>query len=78
MFSTVNWKIDRGNPQWIVIRSIKGKPVSIYANAALPEETGEDEKAQKADFVVHNDGTVEELETKLSDVLAKLRQDGDR
>ena len=48
MFSTANWKIDRGNPQWIVIRSIKGKPVSIYANAALPEETGEDEKAQKA------------------------------
>jgi len=48
MFSTTNWKIDRGNPQWIVIKSIKGKPVSIYANAALPEETGEDEKAQKA------------------------------
>jgi hypothetical protein len=48
MFSTANWKIDRSNPQWIVIKSIKGKPVSIYANAALPEETGEDEKAQKA------------------------------
>jgi hypothetical protein len=48
MFSTANWKIDRSNKQWIVIRSIKGKPVSIYANAALPEETGEDEKAQKA------------------------------
>jgi hypothetical protein len=48
MFSTTNWKIDRSNPQWIVIKSIKGKPVSIYANAALPEETGEDEKAQKA------------------------------
>jgi hypothetical protein len=48
MFSTANWKIDRSNPQWIVIKSVKGKPVSIYANAALPEETGEDEKAQKA------------------------------
>jgi hypothetical protein len=48
MFSTANWKIDRSNKQWIVIRSTKGKPVSIYANAALPEETGEDEKAQKA------------------------------
>jgi hypothetical protein len=48
MFSTANWKIDRSNPQWIVIKSTKGKPVSIYANAALPEETGEDEKAQKA------------------------------
>jgi hypothetical protein len=48
MFSTSNWKIDRSNKQWIVIKSTKGKPVSIYANAALPEETGEDEKAQKA------------------------------
>ncbi len=48
MFNPTNWKIDRSNPQWIVIRSIKGKPVSIFANAALPEETSEDEKAQKA------------------------------
>jgi dephospho-CoA kinase len=36
----------------------------------------QDEKSQKADFVVRNDGTVEELETKLSEVLAKLRHDG--
>jgi dephospho-CoA kinase len=36
----------------------------------------QDEKAQKADFVVRNDGTVEELETKLSEVLAKLKKDG--
>ena len=36
----------------------------------------QDEKSQKADFVVRNDGTVEELEIKLSDVLAKLRLDG--
>jgi hypothetical protein len=48
MFSTTNWKIDRSNKQWTVIRSTKGKPVSIYANVPLPEETGEDEKAQKA------------------------------
>ncbi|TMI71929.1 MAG: hypothetical protein E6H09_11985 [Bacteroidetes bacterium] len=48
MFSTANWKIDRSNKQWTVIRSTKGKPVSIYANVPLPEETGEDEKAQKA------------------------------
>ncbi len=48
MFNTANWKIDRSNKQWIVIRSTKGKPVAIYANAALPEETGEDDKAQKA------------------------------
>ena len=32
----------------------------------------QDEKAQRADFVVRNDGSVEELETKLSEVLAKL------
>jgi dephospho-CoA kinase len=38
----------------------------------------QDEKAQKADFVVRNDGTVEELEIKLSEVLEKLREDGDR
>src|SRR5436190_564970 len=36
------------------------------------------EKAQRADFVVRNDGTLEELEIKLSEVLEKLRQDGDR
>jgi hypothetical protein len=48
MFSSSNWKIDRSNPQWVVISSIKGKPVSIYANKPLPEETGEDDKAQKA------------------------------
>jgi hypothetical protein len=48
MFSSVNWKIDRSNPQWITISSIKGKPVVIYANRALPEETGDDDKAQQA------------------------------
>ena len=31
-----------------MITSVKGKPVSIYLNRPLPEETGEDEKAQKA------------------------------
>jgi dephospho-CoA kinase len=38
----------------------------------------QDEKAQRADFVVRNDGTVEELEIKLSEVLEKLREDGHR
>jgi dephospho-CoA kinase len=32
----------------------------------------QDEKAQRADFVVRNDGTVDDLEAKLSDVLGKL------
>ena len=48
MFSSANWKIDRSNPQWISIKSTNGKPVTIYANRPLPEETGDDEKAQKA------------------------------
>lgn len=45
-FSNSNWKIT-DNSEWITINSIKGKPVSIYANKPLPEEGGEDEKAQK-------------------------------
>lgn len=48
MFAGGNWSIDRSNPQWITIRSIKGSPVIIYANKPLPEETGEDDKAQQA------------------------------
>lgn len=48
MFPSPNWKIDRSNPQWVVIKSANGKPVTIYANKPLPEETGEDEKAQRA------------------------------
>ncbi|MET0635740.1 MAG: hypothetical protein ABWZ25_06910 [Chitinophagaceae bacterium] len=48
MFPAPNWTIDRSNPQWISIRSVKGKPVIIYANRPLPEETGEDDKAQQA------------------------------
>lgn len=47
MFSNANWKIT-GNEYWVHISSLKGMPVSIYANRALPEEGGEDEKAQKA------------------------------
>jgi dephospho-CoA kinase len=35
----------------------------------------QNEKAQKADFVVRNDGTLEELEAKLSAVLERLRED---
>lgn len=45
-FSNNNWKIT-SNDQWVTITSIKGKPVSIYANKPLPEEGGWDEKAQK-------------------------------
>ena len=48
MFSNSNWKIDGSNSQWVKISSAKGKQVTIFANRALPEEGGEDERAQKA------------------------------
>lgn len=48
MFPGNSWTIDRSNPQWISIKSTKGSPVIIYANKPLPEETGEDDKAQQA------------------------------
>jgi hypothetical protein len=47
MFNAANWKITP-DKLWISISSQKGQPVTIYANRPLPEETGEDEKAQKA------------------------------
>jgi dephospho-CoA kinase len=44
--------------------------------ARTARQLTQDEKAQRADFVVRNDGTVEELQEKLSEVLAKLKSDG--
>jgi len=46
----------------------------VEARAA--RQLTQDEKAQRADFVVRNDGTVDELQTKLSAVLANLTEDG--
>ena len=46
-FSGPNWKVTYSK-QWVSIASTKGNPVLIYANKPLPEETGEDEKAQNA------------------------------
>jgi dephospho-CoA kinase len=43
--------------------------VDERSSRQLPQE----EKAQRATFAVHNDGSVEELESRLSDVLGKLR-----
>ncbi len=48
MYNNANWKIDKSNKQWTVVRSVKGNPVSIYANIPFDEETGEDDNAQKA------------------------------
>jgi hypothetical protein len=46
MFSNANWKVS-STDKWVAISSAKGKPVTIFANKPLPEEGGEDEKAQK-------------------------------
>lgn len=42
------WKIDDKNPSWVTINSVKGKPISIYANRPLYGEDDPDEKAQDA------------------------------
>ena len=48
MFGGGNWKVDNTNKLWVVIKSIKGKPVSIYTNRALDENKGLDDEAQRA------------------------------
>ncbi|MEQ1677306.1 MAG: hypothetical protein ABL876_11425 [Chitinophagaceae bacterium] len=48
MFNNPNWKIDGSNKQWVTITAAKGKPVTLYMNRPLPEETNEDAKAQEA------------------------------
>lgn len=48
LFKNANWKTDKSNPQWLVIRSVRGRPVTIYANTPFDEETGDDDQAQKA------------------------------
>jgi hypothetical protein len=46
-FSGGGWRIIP-NDKWVTIVSTKGKPLVIYANKPLPEETGKDDEAQKA------------------------------
>jgi hypothetical protein len=48
IFNNDNWSIDKSNVQWISMRTTKGKPIIIFANRPLPEETGEDDLAQQA------------------------------
>lgn len=48
MFNNANWKIDGNNKEWVTITSSRGKPVALYMNRPLPEETNEDALAQKA------------------------------
>ena len=42
--------------------------------ARTARQLPQDEKAQRADFVVRNDGDLRELEAKLSEVLSKLSE----
>jgi hypothetical protein len=55
MYKNANWKMI-SNDKWVSFHSLKGKPVSIYANRALPQENGEDEIAQKelCSYLVRN------------------------
>lgn len=46
-FGSNNWKRAE-NKQWVTLTSARGKPIIIYANKPLDEESGEDEKAQEA------------------------------
>ncbi|HNB80527.1 MAG TPA: hypothetical protein PLP14_00400 [Chitinophagaceae bacterium] len=45
IFKADEWKVEK-NEQWISLQSLKGKPITIYAN--LPLEEPLDEEAQKA------------------------------
>lgn len=55
---------------------VRAERAGERGHAALAERTGrqltQGEKSQRADFTVHNDGTLEELKGSLSRVLAKI------
>jgi hypothetical protein len=55
LFDPKLWKTTT-TKNWIEISSIKGKPVSVYANLPLPEEDDKDKKAQDAldSFLLRN------------------------
>ncbi|RPD48212.1 hypothetical protein [Paracnuella aquatica] len=44
-YNNANWKTTYSD-KWVQITSTKGKPILIFANKPLPEETGKDEEAQ--------------------------------
>jgi hypothetical protein len=48
MFNNSFWKTDQNNPQWVTVTSAKGKPITIFLNRPLPEETNKDAEAQKS------------------------------
>ncbi|MGZ3840144.1 MAG: hypothetical protein ACXVMS_14500 [Flavisolibacter sp.] len=45
-FSNGNWKKIEDNKYWIAFASTRGKPIAIYANKPLDEQSGELDKAQ--------------------------------
>lgn len=53
-FGAPNWKVKR-EENWVFIKSLKGKPVEIYAN--VPHDEPDDEKAQNAlqDYLDENE-----------------------
>lgn len=57
---------------------LRGERADGRGHAAVAARTSrqlsQEEKAARATYVVENDGTVEQLETRLSEVLAKLRR----
>jgi dephospho-CoA kinase len=56
--------------------SVRAERAAVRGHAAVDERTarqlGQQEKAERATYVVHNSGTLDELEQELSSVLAKL------
>lgn len=47
-FSNNTWKKAEDNKYWIEYVSVKGKPIVVYANKPLDEESGELDKAQES------------------------------
>jgi hypothetical protein len=45
-FRKNGWRVTI-NDYWMMAVSVKGKPITVYANRALPQETSQDEAAQK-------------------------------
>ncbi|MBS1655246.1 MAG: hypothetical protein JSU05_10410 [Bacteroidetes bacterium] len=45
-FANNNWKKTEDNKYWVAYASVKGKPILVYANKPLDEESGELDKAQ--------------------------------
>ena len=57
---------------------VRAERAGSRGHAAVAERTGrqlsQEQKSQRADFTVHNDGTIDELKQSLSNVLAKIER----